>query len=127
VALLCGTFLRIRLTDVLEQIAEAYRRWGVSPTTKDLIVIKVRHPHDQASPAPPFTSQQDVWKHLEQNVQGRKVSFTDEELARSTDWTKVRKYYKLGGAKGMEKLKDDKARLEEAETLIIGAMALRGL
>lgn len=58
--------------------------------------------------------------------------FTDAVIAQSTDWAKVRKYYKLNSGvavldaipKGPE---GDERRRTEVETLVVGAMALRGL
>lgn len=55
------------------------------------------------------------------------MPFTDEEIARSTDWSKINKYYKLNGAPSLSAIKDEVKRRKEAETLIVGAMALRGV
>lgn len=78
------------------------------------------------SSAPAFTPEQ-VWAHLCANVQGTPVAFTDENVALSTDWAKVRKYYKLNGASALAGIKDETARRKESEMLILSAMALRGV
>lgn len=60
-------------------------------------------------------------------MQGTAVSLTDDEIAKTTDWTKVNKYYKLNGAPSLAALKDREAKLRESEMLIVSAMALRGV
>lgn len=65
--------------------------------------------------------------HLSQNVEGTPVPFTDEELAKITDWSKVKKYYKLNGAPALNNIKDEQAKQKETEVLVISAMALRGV
>ena len=52
---------------------------------------------------------------------------TDENLASAADLPKIRKYYKLNGLNWLDGIKDDAVRQKEMETLVIGAMALRGL
>lgn len=69
----------------------------------------------------------DVKAHLSQHVQGTAVPFTDEEIARTTDWSKIKKYYKLNGAPALSSIKDEHARLRESEMLVLSAMALRGV
>jgi EKC/KEOPS complex subunit CGI121/TPRKB len=113
------------LQDTTTQIAEAYRRWGVSSATKDLIVVKVLFP--SVSSTFLAKSPHGVSTHLQTHVKGRRVPFTDEEIASSTDWTKLKKYYKLNGAAKLESIKDEKNKQTEAEALILGAMALRGV
>lgn len=105
------------------QIAEAYRRYGISADTKDVIVVKVLFPTNER-PQPPTA--EDVWKHLSANVQGTAVPFTDEKIATSTDWAKIKKYYKLN-VPSLTAIKDDQVKLRESEMLILGAMALRGV
>jgi EKC/KEOPS complex subunit CGI121/TPRKB len=60
-------------------------------------------------------------------VEGTAVPFTDEEIAKSTDWSKVSKYYKLNGAPALKNIKDEKERLRETEMLVLSSMALRGV
>lgn len=59
-------------------------------------------------------------------MQGRAVPFSDEEISQTTDWAKVKKYYKLNGAPALS-IKDEQAKLKESEMLILSAMALRGV
>lgn len=107
----------------MRQISEAYRRYGIGPDVRNIIVVKVTFPTAER-PQPPTA--EDVWKHLSDSVEGTAVPFTDEELAKTTDWPKVRKYYKLN-VPSLTTLKDAQAKLKESEMLIIGAMALRGV
>ncbi|KXJ96191.1 kinase binding protein CGI-121-domain-containing protein [Microdochium bolleyi] len=120
-------------------IAEAYRRFGITPTSKDIIIVKVlispASSSSSSSPPPEQTATAEtVAAHLAAHVQGTPSSFTDAVVAQGTDWAKVRKYYKLnsgvavldglpkGGADG-----GDEARRRELETLVLGGMALRGI
>ncbi|GJN75813.1 hypothetical protein PLICBS_009919 [Purpureocillium lilacinum] len=105
-------------------IADAYRRFGVSPTTRDLLVVKVTFP-TESRPEPPSADQ--IWQHLKDNVQGHAVDVTDENIDAATDLAKVRKYYKLNGLDWLDAIKDDKERRAEMETLVLGGMALRGV
>ncbi|PNY24255.1 EKC/KEOPS complex subunit [Tolypocladium capitatum] len=105
-------------------IADAYRRFGISPSTKDLAVVKVTFPTD-SSPEPPSSDK--IWQHLQTNVQGDAVDATDDNIGAVTDVAKVRKYYKLNGLNWVEAIQDEKERRTEMEMLILGAMALRGV
>lgn len=104
------------------QISEAYRRYGISPEVKDIIIVKVL---TDDRPQPPTAD--DVWKHLSESVEGSPVPFSDEEIAKSTDWPKVSKYYKLNGVPSLKNIKDEKQRLKETEMLVLSSMALRGV
>lgn len=68
-----------------------------------------------------------VEKHLVENVQGESVPFSDDELAKLTDWPKLRKYHKLNGVSYVEGIKDEEVKRKELELLVVSAMALRGL
>ncbi|KYK57967.1 Kinase binding protein [Drechmeria coniospora] len=105
-------------------IADAYRRFGVSPSTKDLLVVKVTFP-TESEPRP--VSSDGIWEHLRSNVQGRAVDASDENIATATDLAKVRKYYKLNGLGWLDAIQDDGEKRAEMEMLILGAMALRGV
>ncbi|KAK4041857.1 kinase binding protein CGI-121-domain-containing protein [Parachaetomium inaequale] len=111
-------------------IADAYRRWGITPgKTKDLIVVKVVAPPSgaQEEPPTPIQTQQAIWDHLTQHVQGIPKPLTDAELARAIDWPKVRKYYRLNGVPALERVADEQERWRQSERLAIMGMALRGL
>ncbi|KAI0099182.1 kinase binding protein CGI-121-domain-containing protein [Nemania sp. FL0031] len=114
-------------------IAESYRRHGITPTSRDLVIIKVLvAPVSPPASAPeadakhPLTAQ-DVEEHLRTHVQGRPVPFTDETLAELTDWARVRKYYKLNGMSWLDGIKDPATKTREMNMLIMGGMALRGV
>jgi EKC/KEOPS complex subunit CGI121/TPRKB len=92
-------------------------------------VIKVvPPPPSPTEDAPNGTlTQQAIWDHLRQHVQGTPAPLTDAELAQATDWPKVRKYYRLNGVPALEKLADEQERRKGMESLAIMGMALRGL
>ncbi|KAF4341791.1 hypothetical protein FBEOM_4248 [Fusarium beomiforme] len=114
----------LRLAYIDTQIADAYRRYGISPSTKDLIVVKVTFSGEDG--AEPLTHDQ-IWEHLKTNVEGEALPITDDQISTTTDVPKVRKYYKLNGLKWLDDIKDEKAKRKEIESLVIGAMALRGV
>ncbi|KAK0735274.1 kinase binding protein CGI-121-domain-containing protein [Lasiosphaeria miniovina] len=90
-------------------IADAYRRFGITPgLTQDIIVVK-------------------TWGHLSENVAGKPVRLTDDEISKTTDWTKVCKYYKLNDLPVVDAEKDPVARRVMLERLAIMSMALRGV
>jgi EKC/KEOPS complex subunit CGI121/TPRKB len=95
-----------------------------------LIVVKVVRPsstlQDEETPTQ-TQAQQAVWGHLTQHVQGTPTPLTDVEISRATDWTKVRKYYRLNGVPALDRLADEQERAKQSEKLAIMGMALRGL
>lgn len=101
------------------QIAEAYRRFGITKDTKDLLVVKVTKNHE-----PPAVV---IGKHLSANVEGEQVDVTDEDIEAVTDLSKVAKYYKLNGLSWFDGIKDKTAKRKELEMLVLGSMALRGV
>jgi len=107
-------------------IAESFRRFGISPTTSSLLVIKV------STPLLPFTAEK-IQEHLGASIEGEQIAFTDEELQNMTDLARVKKIYKInagssGGKKavtnGMNGFKVDEEK--ELEIWVLGSMALRG-
>ena len=120
--LLCDAFA---FTDAeTHQIAEAYRRWGITPATKDVVVVKVVFPTADR-PEPPTAEH--VWSHLSEHVKGTPAALADAEIAKATDWPKVRKYYKLNGAPVLEGIKGEPERAKELEALVLSGMALKGI
>lgn len=105
-------------------ISEAYRRYGISPTTKDLVIVKITFPKQDGTPVP---THDQIWEHLRTNVQGEPLLFTDENIATTADVAKIRKYYKLNGLKWLDDIKDDKVQKKEMESLVVSAIALRGV
>lgn len=121
------------LTNATVQIADAYRRWGITPgKTKDLIVVKIVPPssttaQDESQQQQQTQTQDAIWAHLTKHVEGTPVPLTDAELSRATDWPKVRKYYRLNGVPALDKITDEVDRRKEMESLAVMGMALRGL
>jgi len=114
-------------------IAESFRRFGVTPTTASLLVIKV------TSPSTPGITAESIQAHLSESIKGTQVPFEDDVLAKMTDLARVRKIYKLndaGGVKGGKKALANGSSnngavrevdmQKELEVWILGAMALRG-
>ena len=82
-------------------------------------------PQDEASAQ--ISAQQAIWDHLEEHVQGTPTPLTDAEIAQATEWSKVRKYYRLNGVPALDRLADAQEKLRQSEQLAIMGMALRGL
>lgn len=106
------------------QISEAYRRFGVSPSTTDLFVVKITFPSD-SSPAPALADA--ISQHLKDNVEGDIVPPTDETISSISDVKAIRKNYKLNGLAWLDTIKDEVVKREEIEKLVLSGMALRGL
>ncbi len=125
------------------QIAQAFRTFGITATTTNLLAIKL-------STSPSITPSS-VAGHLSASVKGTLIDFNDQTLAPLTDVAKVRKLYKLGGV-GEVTSKDKRRRKDgseegsrgddlleqigieknssierkELEVAVLGLMALRG-
>ncbi|KAK4970522.1 hypothetical protein LTR28_014055 [Elasticomyces elasticus] len=102
-------------------IAESFRRFGISDTTTDLLAIKV-------STSSEFTAES-VRTHLSQHVQADSVLFSDKAIRRGADLARIRKVYKAGGDSGKVNGAagtDGDAALDGVEGFILGTMALKG-
>ncbi|KAJ8115848.1 hypothetical protein ONZ43_g4574 [Nemania bipapillata] len=121
-------------------IAESYRRYGITPESRDLIIVKVlvtplvsssssppAVETDSDASAKPLLTPQTIEEHLLTHVKGRPVPFTDLTLGELTDWGRVRKYYKLNGVSWLDKIKDPATKDKEMNMLIMSGMALRGV
>ncbi len=107
-----------------KQIAESFRRFGITPTTTNLLAIKV------STDAQPFTGEQ-IQQQLTSVVEGEQVPFEDDVLAGMTDLARVRKIYKLnvqGGKKDavVNGVGKEETERKELEIMVLGSMALRG-
>lgn len=123
------------------QIAESFRRFGISPSTTALLAIKVSTSSTIKVEA--------IKQHLLESIEGVSLPFDDSEIARFTDMANVQKIYKLTGAmrgsegsdgkrrkaetekKGNLNNMNDTSKKEDAERkrlemLVLGLMALRG-
>ncbi|KAI9773127.1 MAG: hypothetical protein M1840_008248 [Geoglossum simile] len=110
-------------------IAESFRRFGISDTTTSLLAIKVS--------TSPSVTHESVAQHLGLVVKGTLVEFSDKTLSEIADLARVKRIYRLntGQSASPAKKRDaegngaDDAGLggrKELETAIIGAIALRG-
>ncbi|KAM3086153.1 hypothetical protein ACMFMG_000291 [Clarireedia jacksonii] len=118
-------------------IAESFRRFGITPTTASLLVIRIA----------PASAADSIAEHLGSVVEGDAVDFSDEELSALVDTKRVRKVYKLtgtsggggggggggrGGKKGVginggvEKVISEEDERRELSIAVLGMMALRG-
>ncbi|PNP54651.1 hypothetical protein THARTR1_05208 [Trichoderma harzianum] len=105
-------------------IADAYRRFGISPSTTDLFVVKIVFPTD-SNPLP--ASVDAISQHLTDNIEGDAVPATDDTIETITDVRAVRKSYKLNGLAWLDSIKDELVKRKEIERLVLGGMALRGV
>ncbi|KAE8376336.1 kinase binding protein CGI-121-domain-containing protein [Aspergillus bertholletiae] len=102
-------------------IADSFRKFGISDSTKDLLVVKVS--------VTPEITHDSVAAHLAQSIEGSPVPFNDETLWEIADVAKIKRAYKLGSLPSAPAGQvngtgnSDKMRLENS---IIGAIALRG-
>lgn len=122
-------------------IAESFRRFGISSTTTTLYVIKLS--------ANPSMNAATIEQHLSESITGNPISFEESESVKFTDIAKVRKIYKLTNtsrgdskstsrrgqraltgnvdARTMENSgEDDMVERKELEIMVLGLMALRG-
>lgn len=72
-------------------------------------------------------SKDSIQAHLAENIKGSAVDATDSNITAKSDMTKVRKYYKLNGLNWLEAIKDEQQKHSELDTLVVSAIALRGL
>lgn len=103
------------------QIAESFRRFGIADNTRHIIAVKIRTNEQLTA--------ENVAGHLGQNVEGRRVDMSDEELARFVDMPKLRKFYKFNAPpkKGaVNGAPDESTERTEMENFILGSMALKG-
>jgi len=104
-----------------QQIAESFRRFGVTDETSNLLAIKV-------STTPEMTAQT-VTEHLTKHVEGQKVDFSDAEIAQMRDLPRLRKIYKFDLPKNVPSAASstDLAQdLGPAISFVLGTMALKG-
>ena len=111
-------------------IGEAFRRFGISKTTKDLLIMKVATSAEVTLAT--------VSQHLWANIKGQECAFDDETFRKVADIDKIRKIYKLGAAthkgRSIAALNGDAAGKSEGnddetkqlEVQLLGLMALRG-
>ncbi|KAJ5103323.1 hypothetical protein N7532_003852 [Penicillium argentinense] len=102
-------------------IAESFRKFGITDSTKDLLVVKVA--------VSPEITHDSVAAHLEASVQGKPVPFDDETLSEISDVTKIKKVFKLGAlpspgdkTNGAQNIKAKR----QLELSLLSAIALRG-
>ncbi|KAL5361929.1 EKC/KEOPS complex subunit cgi121 [Aspergillus floccosus] len=101
-------------------IADSFRRFGITDSTKDLLVVKVS--------VTPDITRESVAAHLAQSVEGTPVPFDDETLSGISDIAKIKKAYKLGALSPAPSDKANGTNGEDRrlELSVIGAIALRG-
>ncbi|KAG5982554.1 hypothetical protein E4U55_001741 [Claviceps digitariae] len=105
-------------------ISDSYRRFGISPSTKDLLVVKVMTSSESSSPS---LLRESVQTHLTAHIRGDAIDATDANIALATDLAKIRKYYKLNGLGWLDVIKDENRKCSALDTLIVSSIALRGL
>jgi EKC/KEOPS complex subunit CGI121/TPRKB len=125
----------------LPQIAESFRRFGVSDTTSTLLAVKVIDTTNTLTYPDPSS-------HLSASVEGTRIEFNDATLKDIADLPRLTKIYKLtpgadmpgagkrgkGGRSGssvapekqMNGTSEDVDQIKEMEAVILGTMALKG-
>ncbi|KOS18192.1 EKC/KEOPS complex subunit [Escovopsis weberi] len=106
-------------------IAEAYRRFGISQSTKSLIAIKISALSDADSGAEAVEDR--IWSHLGTHVAGTPAPLTDANISLVSNLQTIRKNYKLNGLNWIEAIGDESRKKSETEKLIVAALALRGI
>ncbi|KAL5050434.1 hypothetical protein BDW71DRAFT_173868 [Aspergillus fruticulosus] len=103
-------------------IADSFRKFGISDTTSNLLVVKVC--------VTPDVTRESVAAHLAQNIRGTPLPFNDEALSNISDVAKIKKAYKLGSLpSGPPSNQANGASGEnerQLELSVLGAIALRG-
>ncbi|GLA37304.1 hypothetical protein AnigIFM63309_004185 [Aspergillus niger] len=102
-------------------IAESFRKFGITDSTKDLLVVKLS--------VNPEITHDSVAAHLEHNVEGTPVPFDDETLSKISDVAKIKKAYKLGALNTAPPNQANGTHdngLRRLELSVLGAIALRG-
>lgn len=101
------------------QIAESFRRFGISDETKHILAIKLSN---QGLP-----SLEDVDGHLGKHVQGQRVNFNDDEISQLHDLARLKKIYKFELPKNFNSSTSTGSGIvRDALPSVLGAMALKG-
>lgn len=87
----------------------------MAPDSTSVLCIKISFPNN-------IIQADQVKKHLEESVKGEMVEFSDASIAKITDWSKVKKYYKLQSPLPTS---EGKGSVQDVETEILGKMVLR--
>ncbi|OJD10644.1 hypothetical protein AJ78_08402 [Emergomyces pasteurianus Ep9510] len=112
-------------------IAESFRKFGLTDATKDLLVVKVS--------TSPEVTHESVARHLGKVIEGDSLTFDNENLRLVSDLSKIKKAYKLGSGNTKSTPKAGAAnaglndsnksvgiKTRDLERTILGLMALRG-
>ncbi|KAL4747932.1 hypothetical protein BDW72DRAFT_163245 [Aspergillus terricola var. indicus] len=103
-------------------IADSFRKFGISDTTSNLLVVKVS--------VTPDITREFVAAHLAQDVQGTPLPFNDDALSQISDVSKIKKAYKLGslpsGPSSDQVNGTSGGKGRQLELSVMGAIALRG-
>ena len=99
-------------------VAEAYRKFGIADDTRNLIVVKISN-----------SGTEDFQKVVQEGVKGRVLDFNDENLAGMSDVATIRKTYKLqqtATKKAAQITPNGLVVRNELVISVLGLMALRG-
>jgi len=107
-------------------IGEAFRRFGVSESTRNLVVLKVA--------TTPDITLENVSQHLSTHIQGKECDFDDASFRKISDVDRIRKVYKANlptsSSKGGKAVNGTSGRefdpIWSLERQVLGLMALRG-
>jgi EKC/KEOPS complex subunit CGI121/TPRKB len=106
------------------QIAESFRRFGVTDATSSLIAVKIiaatGTEDDQVA------SVAAVSHHLKASIEGDPLPFTESNLAGLSDVPKICKIYKIENKSASNGLSSIAGRIGHIEGTILGIMAIKG-
>jgi EKC/KEOPS complex subunit CGI121/TPRKB len=107
------------------QIAESFRRFGVTDDTSNLLAIKILSGSELS------TAASNVSKHLLDAVDGNVVDFTNDNIAVMSDLLRIKKIYKLPvdskpTSTRLNGSTPDQDQIQQMEAMILGTMAVKG-
>lgn len=112
------------------QIAESFRKFGVTDGTQSLIAVKVIPPMDDVEQSAQISA---VGNHLSSNVTGDKIPFTEENLAATMNLANIRKIYKTpantkskSSNTAVNGTSPSAAEIKELERIVLGLITIKG-
>jgi EKC/KEOPS complex subunit CGI121/TPRKB len=107
------------------QIAESFRRFGITDETASLIAVKIIPANGTEDDQ--IASVSAVSDHLKASIEGDPLPLTESNLAALSDVPKICKIYKVEDKKATPNVFDTSAgRMGQVEGTILGIMATKG-
>lgn len=111
------------------QIAESFRRFGVTDDSSNLLAIKVFSGSEASASF--STAASNVSKHLLDSVDGKLVDFTNDNIAAVSDLLRIKKIYKLPADSKSTSARPNgftpyQEQIQQIEAMVLGTMAVKG-